>query len=462
MSDDPTGPKNPDREVTESAEQATFRDIFALREYRAVFGSQLISWVGDYFSRAAVTVLVYQQTDSVLLSAASFATGYLAAIVAGPLLSSVAERYPYRRVMIASDLFRMVMIGLLLIPHLPAPAVLATLLLASFGGPPAQAARSALTPMIVGRERLSLALAAYQTAGQAAQVAGYLVGATVAVTLGPRAALGLDVLSFAASALLVTVAVADRPAALAPERRTHLLRETGEGYRLIFGEPALRSIAIVVFTVIVFSIVPESLAASWAAEGSAHGNQGLDQGAIMAASPLGWVIGGLLFSRLVPEARRVRLVPPLAVLTPLLLVPALLGPPIPVVVLLVLGCGMCVGALFPTLNATFVLLVPPSHRARAFGVVSSGIQASQFLAVIVTGGLADRFPLPRVVGLWSLGGALLMLAVALRWPRPERFALVREAATGTATPGTSTATEPEPSTTVAEVTPMPRVTPERS
>ncbi|MEV0895724.1 MFS transporter [Actinoplanes sp. NPDC049802] len=403
--------------ATKSGGNATFRSIFRLKEYRAVYLATLINWLGDYLSRAAVTVLVYHKSQSVLLSAASFAVGFLPWIV-GPLLSAVAERYPYRRVMIVADLTRMALIALLLIPHIPVALMLLILLLAGLAAPPAQAARSALLPELVGRERLPLATALQQTASQTAQVVGYMAGATLAVALTPRIALGLDVLTFLASALLVTFGVSRRPAANPDRGRTHLLRETAEGFRLVFSHPLLRSIVTVVFTVTIFAIVPEGLAAAWAVEGTPdHSASSLDQGLIMAAGPFGFVLGGILFSRLVPAHHRARLVPYLAVAMPLLLVPSLTAPPAPVVAVLVMLSGLTQGALLPTLNANFTLALPDGYRARAFGVVGSGVQVTQFTAVIITGLLADHFRLPLVVGLWSVGGAIVMLLIVLSWPR---------------------------------------------
>src|SRR3954447_3940914 len=113
--------------VNDTERPATFRDVFAVREYRALYLSLIASWVGEYLSRAAVTVLVFQQTRSVVLSAASFAISYLPWIAGGPLLAALAERYPYRRVMISCDLVRMVMMGLLAIPGMPIPLVLVLL-----------------------------------------------------------------------------------------------------------------------------------------------------------------------------------------------------------------------------------------------------------------------------------------------------------------------------------------------
>jgi hypothetical protein len=54
----------------------SFRDLFAVREYRFLYVATALSLVGDYLARAAITLLVFQRTDSVALSAASFAISY--------------------------------------------------------------------------------------------------------------------------------------------------------------------------------------------------------------------------------------------------------------------------------------------------------------------------------------------------------------------------------------------------
>jgi len=41
---------------------ATFREVLAVGEYRALYLASTLSWFGDYVARAAVTALVYQRT----------------------------------------------------------------------------------------------------------------------------------------------------------------------------------------------------------------------------------------------------------------------------------------------------------------------------------------------------------------------------------------------------------------
>jgi predicted MFS family arabinose efflux permease len=223
---------------------------------------------------------------------------------------------------------------------------------------------------------------------------------------------------FATSALLIRVGVVPRPPAVPEEQRGALLRETAAGFRLVFGDRVLRSIALMVFAMAAFAIVPEGLAAGWAAH-DAHDSatRGIDQGLIMAAGPVGFVIGGLAIGRLVSQETRHRLIGPFAVLAPLVLVPALTAPPVPVVVLLTMLSGVAQGGLMPTLNTQFVLTLPHGYRARAFGVMQQGLQVCQGGAVLITGVLAEHSSVPLVVGLWSVAGVISMMLLAGRWPR---------------------------------------------
>ena len=53
---------------------ATFREVLASGEYRALYLASALSWFGDYVARAAVTSLVYQRTGRKDLAAKELET----------------------------------------------------------------------------------------------------------------------------------------------------------------------------------------------------------------------------------------------------------------------------------------------------------------------------------------------------------------------------------------------------
>jgi MFS family permease len=138
----------------------------------------------------------------------------------------------------------------------------------------------------------------------------------------------------------------------------------------------------------------------------------------MAIIPLGYVVGTLAIGRLVAPSTRLRLVRPLAVMTPLALIPALSDPPFPVVVVIGLVAGFGNAVLMP-LNGLFVQVLPNAYRARAFGIMQGGMQVLHATAVLATGALSEVFPVPVVVGTWSAVGLILIAIAAHRWPNQD-------------------------------------------
>jgi predicted MFS family arabinose efflux permease len=390
---------------------ATYREVFAAREFRFVFSASLLSWLGDFLARVALAALVYSRTRSVLASAATLAISYVPWIVGGPVLSALAERYPYRRVMIVCDAGRMVLFGVLAIPGVPVPVLLVVLFVASMMAPPFESARSALLPQLLSGDRYVVGLSVHNLARQITQVCGYALGGLLSV-LDPRLALSVDAATFGLSALLLWVFVRPRPAALSSARRSHLLRETAEGFQVVFGTPVLRAIAVLVFGSVVFSIVPEGLAAGWS--GELNGDS-FTQGLIMAAFPVGVVVGGIVVGRTIAPSTRQRIIRPLAVLGPLSLVPSLLSPPLPLVILMVTVCGFAMSLVLPA-NGLFVQALPNGYRARAFGVMQGGLQVLQGLSMVVAGAVAGTLGVARTVGATGLLGLVVMVALSVLWP----------------------------------------------
>ena len=91
------------RRAAAPARPATFREVFGVREWRALFATFLLSTIGDELARVALTVLVYARTGSPLLSALAFAISYVPWVLGGPVLSALADRLPRHRVLIGTD-----------------------------------------------------------------------------------------------------------------------------------------------------------------------------------------------------------------------------------------------------------------------------------------------------------------------------------------------------------------------
>ncbi|MET7417441.1 MFS transporter [Dactylosporangium sp. NPDC005555] len=400
----------------ESAERpAGVREVLRDREYLAVFTASTLSWFGDSAARAAVIALVYMRTESPIASAAAFAISYLPWLGIGAVLAAISERHSYRKIMILSDLARMtIMTALAVFGGLPVGALIGLLFISALLSPPFDSARSALLPRLLRGEQYVTALTLQRTSGQFALIAGYAVGAAL-TAVDARYALLLNAASFGASALLLAVWVKERVPSLTADKRSNLVREAAEGYTVVFRSPVMRSIALVVFCGVCFGVVPEGLAAAWTAD-LAGGPNAVYLGMIMVAAAIGFVAGSVVMTWLVSPQRRIAFIRPFALLTPLVLVPALFDLNIYGVVLMTLISGAALSGTLPATNGLFVQVLPPAYRARAFGVMQSGVHLIQGGSILFTGWLASHYPLPQVVGYFAIFGVIAMAVIVTTWP----------------------------------------------
>jgi MFS family permease len=404
--------------------------VLANSEFRSVYTASVLSCVGDYLARAAVTAFVFRSTDSAVLAALAalaFALSYLPWVVGGPMLAALSARYPYKRVLIACDLARLVLIGLIALPSVPPAAVLLLLFAAAMFTPPFEASRSALLPEIVDGDRYVVGLSLQVTTAQAAQVAGYGIGGAVAA-YHAQAVIAADAATFALSALLLWSGVRNRPAAQ-PTTRTHLWAETVTGFRLVLGHPVLRSIAVLVFVSAGISVIPEGLAAVWAGHIRAGTHA---QSLIMAAGPFGVALGSLLLVRLLKPTTRRALIRPLAVVPALALASAFTDPPLAAVIVISLSCGFAMAGVMIPSNGLFVQVVPAPSRAKSFGVMQGGLQAVTGGTIFGVGAAVQWLGLPLAIGASGTIGAAVLVVIATTWPTRTVIvqAMVANAATG--------------------------------
>lgn len=394
--------------------QATFREVFAVREFRPLFGTFLLSTIGDELARVALTMLVYQRTESPLLAAITFAISHLPWLLGGPLLSTLADRLPRHRVLIATDAARAVLVALLAIPGTPLPILLGLLFLIALCAPPFESARSALMADVLEGDKYAVATSLSNISLQLAQVVGFLAAGALVAMFNPSVALLVDAGTFAVSALWLWARLQRRPAPLseAGEEPRSLWQDAVDGLQFIGRTPRLLAIVALLWLGSMFAYASEGVAAPLADE---LGQATTAVGLLLAANPLGATVGGLVIVRLIAPDRRDRLVPPLVVLTlvPVLaagLVALIAGPgtrPFAVLIGLMFLAGLASAWAIP-LNVSFVQAVPSAYRGRAFGVAVSGLYGVQGIGALAAGLAAEGMPPSGVV---ALSGGLGLIAV---------------------------------------------------
>jgi MFS family permease len=404
----------PNRRVTRKGAvppRATFRDVFAVREFRALWFSEILSVAGDRLALVALTLLVYQHTQSPLLAAVAYAAGYLPWVIGGLFLAELSDRRSRRSVMVVCDVVRAVLVAAMAIPHVPIWVLVALLFATTMFAPPFESARAAITPDILQGERYPLGTAVIQTTFLAGQTIGAVAGGVAVALIGVRPALAIDAGTFVLSALFIGLGIRARPAATRPETvQPSLLARMRDGFRLLFGDQALRTLLLLGWLV-AFYTIPEGVAAPYAAR---LGGGSIATGLVLASTVFSTTIVTPLFTRLVRPRLRLALMAPLAVLTCATLVATALRPGL-AASLVIFSVSAACGVYQIAANTAFVVRVPNERRAQAFGIANMGVIVGQGAAFIAAGAAAEVVSPAVVIAVGGGIGAIVGFVLMLRW-----------------------------------------------
>ena len=400
-----------------------FRSVLAVADFRWLWAGEALSQAGDQLARVALAVLVFQRTSSPALTALSYALTFVPTLVGGALLGWVADRVARRSVLVTCDVSRALLVAAMAIPGLPLPVLYVLLVAVTLLGGPFRAAQQALLPDVLPGDLYVSALALRGMTIQSAQLAGFACGGVLVAALTPYWALAVDAATFLASAVLVRTGVHHPAAVSAPTSWTSRVETPSTargsvlaGVRVVFGDPAVRALAILSWLA-GFYVVPEGLAAPYAA---AIGTGTVGVGLLMAADPAGSVLGAFVSARWIPAHLRPRLLGLLAVLAGVPLLACAVQPGL-LVSLAALGLSGAFAQAYQTQDtASLARAVPSAGRAQVMGIVVSGLVTVQGIGVLLAGVLADLIGAPLTIGVAGLSGIAVGIPAALSWHRARR------------------------------------------
>lgn len=393
-------------------DRARYRDVLGVAEFRAIFVANVVSMLGNVVAAVALTVLVYQQTGSPALAASVMALSFLPYLIGGALLGATADRLPARRVLVACDLASAVLVGCMVIPGMPLPALLALLFGIGLVAPVYQGVRAAVMPDVLPPgPRYILGRALMRMVAQSAQIAGYGVGGLLLAILSPRGALIADALSFVASGVLLRFGTRARPGRA--NRSVSMARDSLAGIRRVFAHPATRRILLFSWLLPACMVAPEALAAPYAVH---VGQPARAAGFLLMGLPIGTVAADVVAARLLTSRVQRRIVVPLAVLSfaPLAAFAGSPGLAVAIGLLTVAGLG---SAWSPGIDGLLIDVVPDDLRSRALALAGAGLMFTQGAGFALWGIAGQYLPVTVVIPLAAVAGVLA--ATTLR-PRPVR------------------------------------------
>jgi MFS family permease len=389
-----------------------FGAVLAVPEFRAMWVAELLSVCGDQLARVALAVLVYQRTSSAALTGLTYALTYVPSLLGGILLAGAGDRWPRRDVMVVADLSRAALVGVIAVPGVPLWVLCVLVAVMTALGGPFKAAQQALLPTVLEGERYLVGMALRNVTIQGAQLAGFAGGGLLIAALAPSAALALDAVTFVLSAVFLVAGVRRR-AAVTQAVRPAWLSTTSAGIRLIWRDPALRTL-VALNWLAGFYVVPEALAAPYAA---GIGAGAALVGLLMAADPAGSVLGGVVFGKWVPERVQVRVLGWLGIAAGLPLAVFVFRPGLVLSVVLLAVSGLLATGYNIQGTVSFMRRVPDEHRAQCAGVNSAGLITVQGVGAAAAGALADVLSPAHTIAMAGAAGAAVAVPIARAWRR---------------------------------------------
>jgi MFS transporter, DHA3 family, macrolide efflux protein len=375
---------------------------------RRVWFAQVVSLFGDFLALFAVISVVSFRMHGTATQLTWVQISYmLPLVILGPIAGVFVDRWPLKPTLVASDLIRALLAGLLIftttIWHVY--LVLAALsAVSSFFGP----AQTVTIRTHVEPEGLVGANALMQLAFMGARIVGPAAAGGLVAALGPGSCYALDVLSFVVSASLIGSVLIKRPASQATSGSRGAgatLRDMTQGSRFIVNHAAIFFVVIAMsaglfivgcFGPLIAIYVREALRAS-------SGVFGI----VSAMVGVGMMIGTQLVRRFVQLMRHETLV--LTGLGGIGVGVLLLGgvPYVAAAMLATFTIGFSFGAIMVPAQTLLQRDTPHDMLGRVSSTMTSVVFLAQILGLVLSGWLAESIGVRAVFFLCALLAAAL-------------------------------------------------------
>jgi DHA3 family macrolide efflux protein-like MFS transporter len=282
--------------TNEVARRPSALAIFGNRNFTLLWVGQLISTIGSSLASLAASILVYRLTGSAASVGLMLMATAAPTILVGLLAGVFVDRYDRKRIMVAADLLRGVLVFLipLLLRHNIAwlyIIVMLTSAISQFFDP----AHESVLPEIASDEELAAANSLMAISSFGATAVGFAASGLIASRFPIEWAFYLDALSFALSALMVWLARIPALAVSVESGIAAVGRNLRAGARVLVDTPMLKSLFLAFAFVFVSFGLSNSLLLPFAL--NALKASEFEYGVQEAVTSVGFVIGSLWMAR---------------------------------------------------------------------------------------------------------------------------------------------------------------------
>ncbi|HUQ39046.1 MAG TPA: MFS transporter [Acidimicrobiales bacterium] len=384
-------------------------EAFRHRNFALFITGGLLSSVGSMMQAAVVPYVLFAATGSSAWAGFATFAQFVPSVVLGPLAGSLADRYPRRTVLLATQaasalpafaLWGVWQAGVagpgLIVACVAAGGVVGALAIPSW-----QAFVSELVPRPVLLNAVTINSAQFN----AARAVGPAMAGVVLARFGPSWAFLLNGLSFfVIVGALVLVEVPPTPRAEGGKR---VMGQFADGLRYLGEQPTMQLVISLVFLIAFFGNPVATLLPALARR-VLHVGPGA-YGVLAASLGTGAVIGAVILGGLGRRWRPALVVPGAFIVYGSSLVVVGLGHSLVSAVLAMAMAGAAYLGLVSVLNTTVQLLVAEELRGRVMSVYVMAFTLGFPLGALVQGWLADRAGVGRTI----VGAALVLIVLGI-------------------------------------------------
>jgi MFS family permease len=267
------------------------------RQFNIFWFGQALSVLGDAFAMIAIPLLVFELTNSVFQMGLLTSASGVSMLVTGLFAGVIVDRVDRRRLMIWCDIGRVLVFGAIplgwwiLGPHLGLLYIVA--ILGSGLGMLFQVAYTTAIPNLVDHNQITDANSRLHITFALGTAIGPFLAGFFSNRYGPAAAIGVDAISFIASAISLALIRLRPPTEAQALRRSALsFDELIAGVRFVLNEPVLRSVTVIFFLFTLISAGGYDLFIYYLKHNLGQNDSAV--GIVFGVAALGGVLGGVL------------------------------------------------------------------------------------------------------------------------------------------------------------------------
>ena len=393
--------------------------VFRSSAFSRFYAGQTLSYLGDGLRTLAIPLLVFRLTGSATAIGWTWGLEFLPFAIVGLVGGSLADRVDRRRLMLASDGVRFVIMALFSVlfvtGRLSIGLLYAGVLLLAVAGAIFSGAQTSTVPYLLGQHGAKPGIAALQATEQTMNLVAPPLGGAIMGAFGPLPALIINAITYLCSQIAIASVRTfgpDEPRGIPTPRE--VLGDIATGWRYLMADAAMRANAFfslsfnLVGSIGFVSLIPYFKRAFEASDLAV----GIAFGCFSAGAAVGAYIAGRTHWRVGPALVIANVVDGLGWL------PLPWTHSMPVAVAGIVFSSVCAGYYVTTIVSWRMRIIPEEFVGRVFGVVRLIVLLGIMPGSLAGGWLADHVGVRETMGISAFGylalSALMATSPALR------------------------------------------------